>query len=71
MAEIISFGSIASARRRARERVATEACVQILDANLQLAWQRFHAASDERERALRARQLRQIAELLEYVTRCV
>jgi len=70
MAEIISFGSIASARRRARERAATEACVCILEVNLQLALQLFHAAP-ERERALRARQLRQIAELLEYVTRCV
>jgi len=70
MAEIISFGSIASARRRAREREATEACVQILEANLQLALHLFHGAS-EGERALRARQLRQIAELLEYVTRCM
>ncbi len=44
MAEIISIGSIASARRRAREREATEACVVILEANLQLALQVFHAA---------------------------
>ncbi|MDX2171290.1 MAG: hypothetical protein SF182_29755 [Deltaproteobacteria bacterium] len=70
MAEIISFGSIASARRRAREREASEACVCILEANLQLALQVFHAAPED-ERPLRARQLRQIAELLEYVTRCV
>ena len=70
MAEIISIGSIASARRRAREREATEACVCILEANLQLALQVFHAAP-ETDRPLRARQLRQIAELLEYVTRCV
>lgn len=70
MAEIISIGAIASARRRAREREATEACVVLLEANLQLALQCFHAAS-EAERPLRARQLRQIAELLEYVTRCV
>ena len=69
MAEIISFGSIASARRRVREREATEVCVQILEANLQLTLQLFRDAS-EAERGLRARQLRQIAELLEYVTRC-
>lgn len=70
MAEIISFGQRASARRRAREQVATEACVQILEANLQLALQVFAAAPDV-ERPIRARQLRQLAELLEYVTRCV
>lgn len=69
MAEIISFGSRASARRRARERAATEACVRILEANLQLALHVF-AAAPAAERPTRARQLRQLAELLEYVTRC-
>jgi transposase len=69
MADIISFGQRASARRRAREQAATEACVHILEANLQLALHVFAVAPDA-ERPLRARQLRQLAELLEYVTRC-
>jgi hypothetical protein len=69
MAEIISFGSRASARRRAREQAATEACVRILEANLQLALHVF-ATAPEPEKPIRARQLRQLAELLEYVTRC-
>ena len=70
MAEIISFGSRASARRRAREQAATEACVHIREANLQLALHVFASAVPE-EKPIRARQLRQLAELLEYVTRCV
>jgi hypothetical protein len=69
MAEIISFGSHARARRRAREQAATEACVHILEANLRLALHVFAAAPPE-EKPIRARQLRQLAELLEYVTRC-
>lgn len=69
MAEIISFGQRAGARRRARERATTEACVRILEANLQYALQQFAAAPDS-ERARRARQVRQLAELLEYVAKC-
>jgi transposase len=69
MAEIISFGPRASARRRAREQAATAACIQILEANVQLALHRCALAPPE-EKALRARQLRQLTELLEYVTRC-
>jgi hypothetical protein len=69
MAEIISFGSHASARRRAREQAATEACVRILEANVQWALHVLAMAPLE-EKAIRARQLRQLAELLEYVTRC-
>lgn len=70
MAEIISFGERASARRRAQAQAATAACVRILEANVQLALQRC-AAAPPAEKALRARQLRQLAELLEYVSRCV
>ena len=68
MAEVISFTQKAGARRRARERAATEACVRILEANVQLALHRFHLA-DDAERPRCARQLRQLSELLEYVTR--
>ena len=69
MAEIISFGQRAGARRRAQEQAATAACVRILEANVQLALHRCAVAPPE-EKPLRARQLRQLAELLEYVTRC-
>ena len=70
MAEIISFGPRASARRRAREHAAAAACVPILEANIQLALHVFATAPIE-EKPIRARQLRQLAELLEYVTRCI
>ena len=68
MADVISFRDIVRERRRARERATTEACVQLLEANLQLALHLFAGASAD-ERPWRARQVRQLAELLEYVTR--
>jgi hypothetical protein len=67
MADVISLPRVIRERRRARERAATEACVEILEANLRLTMHLFSAAPSE-ERPLRARQLRQLAELLEYVT---
>ena len=70
MADVISFNDVVRERRRAREQAATEACVQILEANLQLALHLF-ANGPHDERAWRARQVRQLAELLEYVTRAV
>jgi len=44
--------------------------VPILEANIQLALHVFATAPIE-EKPIRARQLRQLAELLEYVTRCI
>jgi hypothetical protein len=70
MAQIISIAEVASARRRVQQREVTAACVQIVEANLHLALYRFSTASPT-ERPLRARQVRQLAELLEYVTACV
>ncbi len=70
MADVISITNIARERRRARERAATEACIHILEANLQFALQLFSGGPDD-ERPLRARQVRQLAELLEYVTRAL
>ena len=70
MAEIISLPRAIRERRRARERAATEACVHILEANLQLTLHLFSAGPTD-ERAVRARQIRQLAELLEYVTRAL
>jgi hypothetical protein len=70
MADVISFSHVVRERRRARERAATEACVHLLEANLQLTLHLFATAPLD-ERAWRARQVRQLAELLEYVTRAV
>lgn len=70
MADVISFTHVVRERRRARERAATEACIHLLEANLQLTLHLFSTGL-ERERTLRARQIRQLGELLEYVTRAV
>jgi len=67
VADIISFGDVVQARRRARERELAQACVYLLETNLHLAVHRF-AAAPECDRPVRARQIRQLAELLEYVT---
>ena len=70
MADIISFAEIVRLRRRARERATTEACVQLLEANLHYALHLFATAHGV-EREIRARQIRQLGELLEYVTRAL
>jgi len=66
MAEVISFNDVVRARRRARRQRETEACVRIIEANLRLALELFSSAPDA-ERPVRARQVRQLSELLEYV----
>lgn len=62
----MSFADVLRARRRARERELTARCVQIIETNLRLTLHLF-ATGPEEERAVRARQMRQLAELLEYV----
>ena len=66
MAEIIPFEEIVRARRRAARRRETTACVEIVEANLKLALELYSSGPSE-ERPVRARQLRQLAELLEYI----
>lgn len=66
MAEVISFGDVVRARRRARQQRETEACAQIIEANLRVALELFSTGPDW-ERPVRARQVRQLSELLEYV----
>lgn len=66
MAEVISFSDVVRARRRARQQRETEACVQIIEANLRLALGLFSNGA-EPDRPVRARQIRQLSELLEYV----
>ncbi len=70
MADVISFNQVVRERRRARERAATEACIHILEANLQWTLRLFSTGPTE-ERGVRARQIRQLGELLEYVTRAL
>ncbi len=70
MAQIISIAEVAGARRRVQRREVTAACVQIVEANLHVAMYRFTTAPPA-ERPIRARQVRQLAELLEYITACV
>lgn len=67
MADVIVLAEIQRARRRAREHAATRRCVEIVEANLRLALHRF-AHGPEGDRPVRARQVRQLAELLEYIT---
>lgn len=70
MAQIISIAEVASARRRVQRHQTVIACLDIIEANVRLAMGGF-AAAPPAERPLRARQLRQLAELLEYVSACV
>jgi hypothetical protein len=66
MAEIVSFADGLRARRRAREREYTEQCIRIVEANIRLTLHLFSMGSPA-ERPVRARQLRQLTELLEYM----
>jgi hypothetical protein len=68
MAEVISFVDIVAARRRSREREHVAACVEIIAASLGQTLQLFATAAPA-ERPTRARQTRQLAELLEYLVR--
>ena len=66
MAQIIPFAEVVRARRRAREQREIAACLEIIELNLRLTVRLFHHGSDE-DRPVRARQVHQLAELLEYV----
>ena len=68
MAEVISLTDLAAARRRARQREHLVSCIEILEVSLQETLQLFAQASVS-DRPIRARQVRQLAELLEYVVR--
>ncbi len=68
MAEILFIDDAVRARRRAAERETMERCIEIVQLNLTFALHRFsHGPEDERR--VRARQIRQLGEVLEYVTR--
>jgi len=67
VAQVISIEDVARARRRAAQRETVVACVEIVEANLHLALHLFSAGPEE-ERPVRARQIRQLGELLEYIS---
>jgi hypothetical protein len=67
VAEILSFVEVARARRRAQERRCTAECTRLIELNLRVALHDF-AHGPAAERPVRARQVRQLAELLEYVS---
>jgi hypothetical protein len=67
VAEIISFEDVARARRRSAERETVAACVAIVEANLHLALRLF-SSGPAAERPVRARQIRQLGEILEYMS---
>ena len=66
MAEIIPFTDVVRARRRAARRREVAQCVDIVEANLRLTLELYSSAPLD-ERPVRARQVRQLAELLEYI----
>lgn len=66
MAEVLSFAQAVRQRRESQERALNEACVWVLELNLRFAVAQF-ASAPQHERPVRARQIRQLAELLEYV----
>ena len=68
MAEVISLADLAAARRRARQQEHVASCIEVLQASLQETLRLF-ATAPARDRPVRARQVRQLAELLEYVVR--
>jgi hypothetical protein len=67
VAKVIFIDDVARARRRANEREVTERCIEIVQLNVALALHHFQHGP-ESERAVRARQIRQLAEMLEYMT---
>lgn len=66
MAQIIPFEEVARSRRRDRTRRETQECAEIIEASLKLTLEQFSTGPVE-DRPVRARQIRQLAELLEYV----
>jgi len=67
VAEILSFRDGAVSVRRRRQQDLARRCAEIVELNLRLALELYAAAPPE-EKRVRARQVRQLSELLEYLT---
>jgi hypothetical protein len=65
MAVVIRFQDIVRARRRQQERAYTERCIEIIEFTLHLALHMLDTAAPQ-DRALYARRVRKLGELLEY-----
>lgn len=65
MAVVIPFQDIVRTRRRQRERAYTERCIEIIESTLHLTLYMLDTAAPQ-ERAVYARRIRQLGELLEY-----
>ena len=65
MAVVVPFQDLVRARRRVEERVCTERCIEIIEANLRLTLEMFDTAPPA-ERPVYARRMRQLSALLEY-----
>lgn len=68
MAEVISFQDGVRSIRRRREQDLARHCVAVIELNLRLAVE-LYSAAPEAEKPIRARHVRQLAELLEYAAR--
>jgi len=66
MADVISFDDVVRARRRAAEHDLTDRCIELVELNMRISLHWFRHGPQE-ERAVRARQVRHLAELLEYL----
>jgi hypothetical protein len=65
MAEIIPFADLVRARRRERDRETARQCLQLIELNLRLAVDQFGVARSS-DRAIWARRIRVLGELLDY-----
>ena len=68
MAEVISFKEGVRSVRRRREQDIARRCSELIELNLRLAIELYRNGPEE-ERAVRARQVRLLAELLEHAVR--
>lgn len=67
MAKVYYIDDAVRSRRREQERAVMERCVEIVRLNLALALHHFDHGP-EAERPVRARQIRQLGEVLEYMS---
>lgn len=67
MAKIYFIDDAVRSRRQAAQREVDERCIEIVRLNLTLALHHFNHGPEE-ERPVRARQIRQLGEILEYMS---
>ncbi len=70
MAVVVPFEDIVQARRRRREHLHGQRCIELIEVNLRLALEQFEMAAAD-ERPVFARRIRQLGTLLEYAVEVV